>query len=208
MRLTNCCKNGLWAKWCSRPVVSVRTRMNNDWFKLIGIPIATVAVSGHVYAAEYLSVEQAQKLMFSNSAVFEKSDVNLNRAAKKAIKDASGVMMDRSVLPAWKVFDGGNLSGYFIVDEVIGKHEYITYAVALSPTGEVRQVEILVYRESYGYEVRNPRWRAQFVGHKAGTILDLGEEIKNISGATMSCRHITEGVNRVLAAYDLYLKYQ
>ena len=182
--------------------------MNNDWFKLIVIPIATVAVSGHVYAAEYLSVEQAQKLMFGNSAAFEKSDVKLDSTAKKAIKNASGVIVDRDSLPAWKVFDGGKLSGYFIVDEVIGKHEYITYAVALSATGEVKQIEILVYRESYGYEVRNPRWRAQFVGHKPGSHLDLGEEIKNISGATMSCRHITEGVNRVLATYDLYLKSQ
>ena len=58
--------------------------MNNDWFKLIGIPIATVAVSGHVYAAEYLSVEQAQKLMFGNSAAFEKSDVKLDSTAKKS----------------------------------------------------------------------------------------------------------------------------
>jgi len=65
-----------------------------------------------------------------------------------------------------------------------------------------------VYRENYGYEVRNPRWRAQFVGHDSKTTLDLGEEIKNISGATMSCRHITEGVNRVLATYDLFLKDQ
>ena len=46
------------------------------------------------------------------------------------------------------------------------------------------------------------------MGSKPGSQLDLGEEIKNISGATMSCRHITEGVNRVLATYDVYLKSQ
>ena len=182
--------------------------MNNDWFKLIGIPVAAVAVAGQVQAAEYLTVEQAQKLMFGESASFEKSDIKINSAAKKAIKAASGVKVDRRTLPTWTVFDGGEVSGYFIVDEVIGKHEYITYALALSPSGEVRQIEILVYRESYGYEIRNPRWRAQFVGSKPGSQLDLGEEIKNISGATMSCRHITEGINRVLATYDVYLKSQ
>ena len=182
--------------------------MNDDWFKLIGVPLASLAVAGHVCAAEYLSVEQAQKLMFGNEASFEKADVKINRAAKKAIKAASGVDVDRRVLPTWKVFDGGNLSGFFIIDEVIGKHDYITYAIALSPIGEIKQLEILVYRENYGYEVRNPRWRAQFVGHDSKTTLDLGEEIKNISGATMSCRHITEGVNRVLATYDLFLKDQ
>ena len=125
--------------------------MNNDWFKLIGIPVAAVAVAGQVQAAEYLTVEQAQKLMFGESASFEKSDIKINSAAKKAIKAASGVKVDRRTLPTWTVFDGGEVSGYFIVDEVIGKHEYITYALALSPSGEVRQIEILVYRESYGY---------------------------------------------------------
>ena len=33
--------------------------MNNDWFNLIGIPVAAVAVAGQVQAAEYLTVEQA-----------------------------------------------------------------------------------------------------------------------------------------------------
>ena len=180
--------------------------MNEDWFKLIGVPLTTLAVAGHVCAAEYLTVDQAQKLMFGNEASFEQSDVKLDRAAKKAIKAATGVKVERRVLPTWKVFDGGKLSGFFIIDEVIGKHDYITYAIALTPAGEIKQLEILVYRENYGYEVRNPRWRAQFVGHNSETTLDLGEEIKNISGATMSCRHITEGVNRVLATYDLFLK--
>ncbi|MBA4740176.1 MAG: FMN-binding protein [Burkholderiales bacterium] len=182
--------------------------MNDDWFKLIGVPLATLAVAGHVCAAEYLTVEQAQKLMFGNEASFKQSDVKLNRAAKKAIKAASGVSVERRILPTWKVFDGGELSGYFIIDEVIGKHDFITYAIALSPVGKIKQIEILVYRENYGYEVRNPRWRSQFVGYDSGTTLDLGEEVKNISGATMSCRHITEGVNRVLATYDLFLKNQ
>jgi len=180
--------------------------MNNDWFKLLAIPIATIAVSDEVYAAEYLTVEQAQKLMFGEAATFEKSDLRLDDATRNAIKMASRVQVERDVQPVWTVFDGGELSGYFVIDEVIGKHRYITYAIALSPQGEVKQVEILVYRESYGYEIRNPRWRAQFVGHKPGAVLTLGEEIKNISGATLSCRHITEGVSRVLATYDLLLR--
>ena len=90
--------------------------MNNDWFKLIGIPVAAVAVAGQVQAAEYLTVEQAQKLMFGEFASFEKSDIKINSAAKKAIKAASGVKVDRRTLPTWTVFDGGEVSGFFIVD--------------------------------------------------------------------------------------------
>jgi hypothetical protein len=36
--------------------------------------------------------------------------------------------------------------------------------------------------------------------------LRLEEDIQNISGATLSCRHITEGVRRLLALYAAELK--
>ena len=102
----------------------------------------------------------------------------------------------------WRVSGGG----FFIVDEVVGKHEFITYAAGLNADGSLRQIEILDYRESYGYEVRTPAWRRQFVGKRAGDRLKLDDDIKNISGATLSCRHITDGVKRLLAFYELALK--
>jgi Na+-transporting NADH:ubiquinone oxidoreductase subunit NqrC len=59
------------------------------------------------------------------------------------------------------------------------------------------------YRESYGEQVRNPAWRAQFTGKRHGATLALTKDIKNISGATLSSSHITDGVKRLLATYAL-----
>jgi Na+-transporting NADH:ubiquinone oxidoreductase subunit NqrC len=101
---------------------------------------------------------------------------------------------------------GDALLGFFIVDEVIGKHELITYAVGLDPQGVVRGIEILDYRETRGGEVRDPRWRAQFNGKHAGDAVRLGQDIQNLSGATLSCRHITDGVRRLVALYGVALK--
>ena len=103
---------------------------------------------------------------------------------------------------AWRVESGG----LFIVDEVIGKHEYITYAVGLNADGSVRGIEIMDYRESYGHEIRDPAWRAQFTGKTAADPLKLDRDIKNISGATLSCRHITDAVKRLLATYEVALQ--
>jgi hypothetical protein len=104
-------------------------------------------------------------------------------------------------LKVWRAPGGG----WMFVDQVIGKHEFITYAVALEPDGTVRQVEIMEYRESYGGEVRNGRWRKQFAGKKAGDALAIDEDIRNISGATLSCTHLTDGVRRLLATYATVL---
>ena len=66
----------------------------------------------------------------------------------------------------------------------------------------MQQVEILEFRESHGMEVRGEKWREQFKGKNAGSKLKLNDDIYNISGATISCRQVTEGVKRVLATYD------
>jgi FMN-binding domain len=83
---------------------------------------------------------------------------------------------------------------------VIGKHLYIDYAVSIEG-GRVRRVDILAYRESYGGEVRSPSWLSQFVGKTSASPLKVGSDIRNISGATLSSMHVTEGVKRILAAY-------
>jgi len=94
----------------------------------------------------------------------------------------------------------------FIFDRVIGKHLYIDYAVALDPNGRVHRVEILQYRESYGGEVKDQAWLSQFVGKTGGSPLEVGKDIRNISGATLSSHHVTQGVKRILAVYGNRLR--
>jgi hypothetical protein len=36
--------------------------------------------------------------------------------------------------------------------------------------------------------------------------LKLKKDIQNISGATLSCKHLTDGVKRVMVMYELALK--
>jgi Na+-transporting NADH:ubiquinone oxidoreductase subunit NqrC len=107
---------------------------------------------------------------------------------------------------AWEALQGERRAGWFFVDRVIGKEQLITYALALDADGTVRGIEILDYRETRGGEIRNADWRRQFVGKKPGDELRAGADIRNISGATLSCRHVTNGVKRLLALYAEKLK--
>jgi len=102
----------------------------------------------------------------------------------------------------WRVSTGD----WFIVDQVLGKHELITYALGIDPQGRARGIEILEYRESHGGEVRDAAWRAQFAGKSAADPLQLDRDIRNISGATLSCRHVTDGVKRLLKLYESELR--
>ena len=165
------------------------------------LPLAALAMPAGLQATVYLSVEQAQSSMFPNQRLTP-AFRQLQPAEIGAIKKASGVAPLSKELRAWRAQNGG----WFIVDRVVGKHEFITFAVALSVDGAVQRVEILEYREAYGGEVRNPAWRQQFVGKRFGAQLQLGKDIKNISGATLSSRHVTDGVRRLVATWQLLLR--
>ena len=146
---------------------------------------------GPAHAVQYLTIEQAQRLCFAEATTFEPADVKLTREQMRAIEKDSRVDVREATEKVWRVLKGTTFLGWFIEDQVVGKHEFITWALALNADGSVRQIEILDYRETYGHEIRNPKWREQFVGKTRGAPLKLDKDIKNNSGATLSHRHLT-----------------
>lgn len=170
-------------------------------FAFWAVPAIVLTVPSCGWAVTYLSVEQAQQIIFPGAS-FTSQQLELSVEQKKAIEKKSGIRVRLKKQPIWKV----NQGGWFLLDEVLGKHEFIVYAIGLNADGSVRQIEILDYRETYGHEIRNKNWRQQFVGKTSASSLKLDRDIKNISGATLSCRHIADGVKRLLALYDICLK--
>lgn len=170
------------------------------------VPVAAVCVPISAHATQYLTLEQAQHLLFPQADHFVASPVPLTSEIRSRLEALSGVAARRDEQPVWKAVQGDASLGYFIVDDVIGKHELITYAVAIGADSRVRGVEILDYREPRGGEVRDPRWLAQFAGKRPGDTLRVGDDIQNLSGATLSSRHLTEGVRRLLMLHKLVLQ--
>ena len=168
--------------------------------KFIGPALAS-ASPVRLYAEVYLSTDQAKALLCPKQSLTAQA-ITLSEAEKKAIEKASGVRVREIKL---NVFRGSGGSWLFL-DTVLGKHEFINYAVALSGDGSVTGVEILTYRESYGHEIKNPQWRAQLNGKNAGSALKLDQDVKNVSGATLSCSHITEGVRRIVHTFAIAVK--
>jgi Na+-translocating ferredoxin:NAD+ oxidoreductase RnfG subunit len=172
------------------------------------VPVAAVCVPAAAHATQYLTVEQAQRLLFPQAERFVASPVRLSAEMRERIATQSGVASRRDEQPVWRAWRGDMPLGFFLVDDVIGKHELITYAVAIDSQGAVRGLEILDYREPRGGEVRDARWRAQFLGKHSGDALRVDQDIQNLSGATLSSRHIADGVRRLLALHQLVLKAQ
>lgn len=170
------------------------------------VVLGACAVTAPVFATQYLSPEQAQKLMFPEADAFRPQPLSLDTAQMRQVEQAAGVPARSAQWRVVGAYKGQTLLGYMVLDDVIGKFELISYAVGINPDASVRQVEILAYRESHGSEIRLPAWRRQFVGKSAKSgDLRLGAGISNISGATLSCTHVTEGVRRIAAVAQVAL---
>lgn len=171
-------------------------------FRALAVTSLLASYSPYVYAETYLTVDQA-KVALWQQADMQYAPVKLTKAQRKSIAKASGTRVNSDELKAWKVNNGG----WFIIDQVVGKHEMIDIAIALTADGKVQGLEVLQYRETYGDEIRHPKWLAQFIGRGTEEILKLDKQIKNISGATLSCRHVTDGVNRWVHTWDQILRH-
>jgi hypothetical protein len=163
-------------------------------FGVAAVPLAQVAS-----AAQYMTIEQAQRSAFPDATEFRPTPIDAAALTSVAVTQGWSPKL-------WRAIAGERGAGWVFVDQVIGKSELITYAVALDDHGAVQSIEILDYRESHGGEIRLAGWRKQFVGRSGADPVALNQDIRNISGATLSCRHVTEGVHRLLQLYEAALR--
>src|SRR4029450_735288 len=96
--------------------------MPKSEFALRSPPISAL-VAPSTFAVQYLTVDQAQGAIFPGK-LLTTAPVKLAPAQRKAIELASGVRVLHDEQQVWRVSGGG----WLIVDEVVGKHECITYA--------------------------------------------------------------------------------
>lgn len=155
-------------------------------------------ISVESFATVYLNETQATAALFPG-LVFTKQTLTLTAQEQQKIKALSGENVRTDKVLVWKASSGDIV----FIDRVLGKHEMITYALGLTAGGKVKGIEILEYRESYGSQIKDQPWRAQFIGKDKNSPLKLEDDIHNIAGATLSSAHVTAGVRRLLQTYDV-----
>ena len=143
---------------------------------------------------------------FKSSQNVTYKKVQLDGSETQKLAQRLGYTPSKSSYTFYVATSGARVDGYAFIDEEKGEHLPITFAVKLSPTGKVMRQEIVVYRESRGDEVRDERFRAQFVGKSASDAIDTDQDIQAVSGATISSRAMAVGVKRACVLFDELVK--
>jgi thiamine biosynthesis lipoprotein len=155
-------------------------------------------------AETLLTQEQALKVVFPKSESVKAETKFLTPEQRKTLEENTGLRFPESEYSVFIGSSKGQVDGYAVILNEIGKHENITFIVGVSPRGKVMDVAVMEYRESRGGEVKEQRFLSQFRGKQSSDPIRVNQDIVNYTGATLSSYAISRGVRRALALSHLF----
>ncbi|MGM0576064.1 MAG: FMN-binding protein [Myxococcota bacterium] len=164
--------------------------------------LLAVAVAPRTASAQAVHWTKADLLreFFSRCDRVTYEKLSLTPAQRRSVKKHLGY----TVRTDWTVYYGlknHEVQGYAIIDDEMGQHRPITFGVLIDPEGRAQRLEVMVYREAHGDEIREGRFRKQFEGKTPDDPVRHGADIVAISGATISSKAMAKGVRRALAVF-------
>ncbi len=156
---------------------------------------------------EFMTEEDALKAVLPKSHRVRKELLRLTDEKKELIEKRIGWKFPEDSFELYIGQTGDKIDGYAMVHHTIGKYKPMTYMVGVDANGTCTDVELLVFRDAKGSEVRTKRFNSQYESKTVTDPIRINKDIINISGATMSVRSMSAGVKRVLVLVDeFYLK--
>ncbi len=181
----------------------------------INLALAAVTLVSSLFAGVaradqvYFSPRDLLADFFRSSQSVTSKRLQLTDGDKSRLAHRLGYTLPKPSYTFYVATSSGHVDGYAFIDDEKGEHLPITFAVKLSPAGKVLRQEVVVYREARGDEVRDERFRRQFVGKTARDPIAANDDIVVVSGATISSRAMAVGVKRALVLVEeLVLKPQ
>lgn len=177
-------------------------------FATANLPKARTAFSQEIEPQDnyevqvFLSEEEALKRVFPEAEEILTDMLLLSQEDRKALEDRLGRRLFEEGFLVYIGKKGDEVLGYAVITQEIGKFHPFDFIVAVRPNGKIKDLAVLVYRESRGGEVARRRFIHQFIGKSLKNPLRINKDIINITGATMSVMCMCEGVKKVLALVE------
>lgn len=120
--------------------------------------------------------------------------------------DEVGAELTGSVTGLYEVFENDEKKGYGILCEPTGFKDVIRLLVAFDNNNSIIAVRVISLSETPGFgdRVKNePEFTEQFVGKQNSIILG-NDGVNALSGATVSSKAVTKGVNDAISMIKVY----
>ncbi len=152
-------------------------------------------------AAVYLTQPQALEQAFPGARV-ERTALFLTPGQAKSVEQRARVKLGSRLATAYVAWRGDTLQGTAFFDSRVVRTMPAVLMVVVAPDTTVARVDVLAFHEPPDYQP-TPRWLGLFPRRRLDDQLWPGRAIRNLSGATLSARAVTEATRLALALYEL-----
>ena len=150
-----------------------------------------------------ISCEEHLSNLYPVDTDFSMHILLLDKQVKKKVENKVKQKFYRDKLYYWNITKGDSTMAYAFLDNVIGKSMPITFLVILNINGNIINTNVIKYREAYGGEVGNKGWLRQFLYRDNNSSYNIGKDINGISGATISVKSMSKGIQKITTLYPL-----
>ncbi|WP_346868022.1 RnfABCDGE type electron transport complex subunit G [Clostridium sp. UBA1353] len=182
-----------------------RCKIMKENLKLGGILLAITAIAGLILAFAY-DITRAPIEAKAKEDQAAAMKVVLEAEEFSELKDG---VADENVTGIFQAKTSGNDAGYVFQVNSSGYGGKIELMVGIDAEGAVSGITILSHTETPGLGSKakdDPSFAAQYKGLSSEKELTVGSDIQAITGATITSKAVTTGVNTAINYYNTNLK--
>lgn len=168
--------------------------MSNVVFRLtLLVPVVAgltilVALSGCTDSASGAAQMRTVRKVFPSATDISK--ISINRGVQTSGRPGNPVVSE--------IRDSSGLLGYSIVSDVVSRSGPFKIHVLLDKQHVVKRATVISYPWTHGREVGRRSFTSQFEGKGPKDAVELDNDIDAVSGATLSCNAMTQGVREAI----------
>jgi len=154
--------------------------------------IATISISIGVVA----SLSFIDSWVPSNS-YWEKINKKITHSLSLEDYEINKIHIANDKIVYYEIIESGIRKGFLTISKAPSKYHFFDFFVIFDNEMNIEYIEILKYRENWGYEISNKRWLRQF-SRLTKNSLGSKSQIQAISGATISVNSLCHYIDIML----------
>ncbi len=169
--------------------------------------MVVLGLTGTLFAATLIEVPAALDQIFPEKDSVEAVKIVLTAEMIAAIDARSETAKLTTKVGEEKTFHvakkGGEVIGLAMEATEQGKWGLIQFLIAIDPkVTKIEDVVVLAFEEKRGKPISRRTFLEQFVGKGLSDPLEVGNDIKGVTGATVSSKAVTHAVKDSLVIYE------
>ena len=160
-----------------------------------------LALSTNCYAGLVAAPDVLLRQKHSTTAVIRPINILLTDQEAKDVEKSIGFEFKDRIFSFFSIYDKDKLLGYagLLTRRIRTKDQTALYSI--SAQGEIQEIELIAFYEPPEYKPRAD-WLAQFKGKQDDSSLRLRNEIRVVTGATLTAQSFVQGSKLILAVWQ------